>query len=377
MKVTTQSSAEVFEKILRSEPLFILDVRNEDAYADWKIEGPSVTSINIPYFDLLDGVEVALERLPNDEPILVVCAKEGSSQYVAKQLAEAGLDHVTYLEGGMKSWSEYLRPVKVGDLSSGGAIYQFVRVGKGCLSYMVVSGGQAAIVDTARMTDSYEAFAKEHGLTIKHTIDTHLHADHISGGRKLAGKVGATYWLPPKDATEAQFGYQPLEDGQEIQVGSATVKILPVYSPGHTMGSTSLVVDDKYLLSGDILFVKSIGRPDLAGVAGDWAIDLRKTLYETYEGLSSKLTLLPAHYADMTEMNEDGSVSANLGHLYSTNAGLLVSDEVDFHEMVTNNLPPQPNAYQDIRLTNMGKINPDEEEQREMEIGPNRCAVHG
>ncbi|WAH44596.1 MBL fold metallo-hydrolase [Alicyclobacillus fastidiosus] len=377
MKVTTQSSAEVFEQILSSAPLYILDVRNEDAYADWKIEGPTVTSINIPYFDLLDGVEVALERLPKDEPILVVCAKEGSSQYVAEQLAEAGLDNVTYLEGGMKAWSEYLRPVKVGDLSSGGAMYQFVRVGKGCLSYMVVSDGEAAIVDTARMTDAYEAFAKEHGLTIKHTMDTHLHADHISGGRRLAEKVGATYWLPPKDATETQFGYQVLEDGQEIHVGSARVRILPVYSPGHTIGSTSLVVDDKYLLSGDILFVKSIGRPDLAGVAGDWAIDLRKTLYGTYQDLSSKLILLPAHYADINEMNKDGSVSANLGQLYSTNAGLLVSDEADFHQMVTNNLPPQPNAYHEIRLTNMGKMTPDEDEQREMEIGPNRCAVHG
>lgn len=376
MKVTTQSSAEVFAKILRSESLFILDVRNEDAYADWKIESPSVTSINIPYFDLLDGIEVALDRLPKGEPVLVVCAKEGSSQYVAEQLAEAGLENVTYLAGGMKAWSEYLRPVKVGDVSSGGAIYQFVRVGKGCLSYMIVSDGEAAIVDTARMTDAYEVFAKEQGLTIKHTIDTHLHADHISGGRKLAGKVGASYWLPPKDASQAQFTYQPLEGGHVIAVGTTKLRIVPLYSPGHTFGSTSLVVDNKYLLSGDILFVKSIGRPDLAGEAGDWGIDLRKTLYDTYQDLSSNLMLLPAHYAHGDEMNEDGCVCANLGHLYANNAGLLVPDEAQFHRMVTENLPPQPNAYQEIRLTNMGKMHPDEEEQREMEIGPNRCAVH-
>lgn len=370
-------AAEVFEKILRSDPLFILDVRNEDAYADWKMEGPSVTSINIPYFDLLDGVEAVLGQMPEDTPVLVVCAKEGSSQYVAQELAAAGRGHVSYLEGGMKAWSEYLRPVKVGDLSSGGALYQFVRVGKGCLSYMIVSDGEAAIVDTARMTDVYKAFAKEHGIVIQHTMDTHLHADHISGGRKLAEKGGATYWLPPKDAMEATFAYQPLEDGQEIHVGSATVKIVPLYSPGHTMGSTSLVVDNKYLLSGDILFVNSIGRPDLAGTAGDWAIDLRRTLYDTYQELSSNLTLLPAHYAAMDEMNDKGCVCANLGDLYSANAGLLVSDKEEFHRMATENLPPQPHAYAEIRLTNMGKVNPDEDEQREMEIGPNRCAVHG
>ena len=374
---STQTSAEVFEKVLRKEPLWILDVRNEDAFADWKIEGPAVTSVNIPYFDLLDGVEAALEQLPSDQPVLVVCAKEGSSQFVAEQLIEAGRDNVTYLAGGMKTWSEYLRPVKIGNLAENGALYQFVRVGKGCLSYMIVSDGEAAIVDTARMTDVYESFAKELGVTIKHTLDTHLHADHISGGRVLAEKLGATYWLPPKDATDAQFSYHPLEDGEVITVGSTEVKISALYSPGHTIGSTSLIVDDAYLLSGDILFVQSIGRPDLAGAAGDWAADLRKSLYETYQGLSANLTLLPAHYAHGDEMNENGCVCANLGQLYATNSGLLVSDEKIFHKLVTENLPPQPNAYQEIRLTNMGKLQPGEDEQREMEIGPNRCAVHG
>lgn len=376
-KIRPQSSAEVFAKVLRNESLFVLDVRNEDAYSDWKIEGPTVTSINIPYFDLLDGVETAIEQLPKDEPILVACAKEGSSQYVAEQLSEAGVSNVTYLEGGMKAWSEYLRPVKVGDLPSGGAIYQFVRVGKGCLSYMITSNGEAAIVDTARMTSAYVTFAKDNGLTIKHTIDTHLHADHISGGRKLAEQVDALYWVPAQDASEAEFAYEPLEAGKEIVVGSAKVQIVPVYSPGHTIGSTSLVIDEQYLLSGDILFVKSIGRPDLAGKAGDWADDLRRTLYDTYADLSSNLILLPAHYADFEEMDVDGRVCARLGEVYGTNDGLKVQDETAFRKLVTENLPPQPNAYQEIRLTNMGKLNPDEEEQREMEIGPNRCAVHG
>ncbi len=375
--ITRWSPSEVFEQILRGQPLFILDVRNEEEYADWRIEGPSVTSINIPYFDLLDGVEPALARLPKDQSILVVCAKEGSSVYIAEQLAEAGIRDVAVLAGGMKAWSEVLRPVKVGDLTSGGSIYQFVRFGKGCLSYLIASDGEAAIVDAMRMIDTYERFASEHGLTIRHIIDTHLHADHISGGRKLAERTGASYWLPPKDAAEVQFSYEPLEAGREITVGKTKVRIVPVYSPGHTIGSTSLVVDDRYLLSGDILFVKSIGRPDLAGKAGEWAGDLRRTLYNTYADLAPNLILLPAHYADLDEMNEDGCVCARLGDVYKTNAGLNVQDETAFHKLVTENLPPQPNAYQEIRLTNMGKIHPDEEEQREMEIGPNRCAVHG
>lgn len=241
---------------------------------------------------------------------------------------------------------------------------------------MVVSNGEAAIIDTLRMTEVYEWIAKEMNATITHTIDTHLHADHISGGRKLADKVGATYWLPPKDATEVTFTYDKLEDRNEITVGRTKINIQPVYSPGHTIGSTSLIADDMYLLTGDILFIESIGRPDLAGKAEDWVGDLRNTLYHRYKELSDELIVLPAHFGKVSELGEGGKVSARLGDLYQKNPGLNIEDEAEFRKTVTQNLPPQPHAYQEIRQTNMGKMSPNEEEQREMEIGPNRCAVH-
>lgn len=370
------TAKEVYEHILRKDKLFILDVRNDQEYADWRIEGESVTSINYPYYDLLDGIESIQDQLPADQPILVTCAKEGSSKFIAEQIVEAGRKDVSYLQGGMKTWSEYLHPIKVGDLSNG-EIVQFVRVGKGCLSYMIISKGEAAIVDTMRMLDPYLEYAKEHHLKIKYTLDTHLHADHISGGRDLAEKVGATYWLPPKDAEEVTFEYKPLVDGHDLMIGDTTVKIHPLYTPGHTIGSTSLVIDGKYLLSGDILFVESIGRPDLAGKAEDWVGDLRNSLYHTYKDLSEDLVVLPAHFGNISEMGKNGQVSARLGDLFQVNEGLKVDDEGTFRRMVTENLPPQPNAYQEIRQTNMGKVKPNEEEQQEMEIGPNRCAIHG
>jgi glyoxylase-like metal-dependent hydrolase (beta-lactamase superfamily II)/rhodanese-related sulfurtransferase len=374
--VKMMTAEEAAKKVIHEE-LFILDVRNEEDYRNWKIEGKNVESINIPYFDLIDGVEHALEKLPKDErDILVVCAKEASSKFVAEQLGEAGVDEVYYLQGGMRAWSEYLYSVKIGDLKNGGSIYQFNRIGKGCLTYLVESNGEAAIIDAVRMTETLEQFAKEKGLAIKYLIDTHLHADHISGGRKLAEKLGATYYLPPKDATEVTFSYQPLEEGEDIFVGNTRIRIQPLYSPGHTIGSTSLIVDDQYLLSGDILFVDSIGRPDLAGKAEDWVGDLRRTLYQLYKQLSPELLVLPAHFGKISEMDDQGRVCAKLGDLYAKNAGLQVEDEQVFRKMVTQNLPPQPNAYQEIRQTNMGKLTPTEDEQREMEIGPNRCAVH-
>lgn len=75
------------------------------------------------------------------------------------------------------------------------------------------------VIDAVRTVEAYEEFAKEHGVTITNVMDTHLHADHISGGRKLAEKVGGTYWLPPKDAEEVVFSYEPLVEGSVITVG--------------------------------------------------------------------------------------------------------------------------------------------------------------
>lgn len=374
MTVKAMNAHEVTKKVFNREPLFILDVRNETNFADWKIEGAEFSHLNIPYFDLLDGVEGIMDQLPTDKEIIVVCAKEGSSIMIAEMLSDAGLS-VSYLEGGMKAWSEHLEPVKVGDLQDGGELYQFVRIGKGCLSYMMISNGEAAIVDATRMTDVFLNFAESKGAVIKHVFDTHLHADHISGGRKIAEMTDASYWLPEKDAAEVTFEYNRLVDGAMVEIGHSTIAIQPLYSPGHTIGSTSFIVDEKYLLSGDILFIDSIGRPDLAGMAEDWVGDLRETLYTRYRQLSEELVVLPAHFMIIEELNDDGSVSKKLGALFAENHGLNIADEQEFRSTVTDNLPPQPNAYQEIRQVNMGKITPSIDDQREMEIGPNRCAV--
>lgn len=371
--VKALSAKEVAKRVVEGK-MFILDVRNESDFKDWKIEGEGIESINRPYFDLIDGVEDILEHLPKEE-VLVVCAKEGSSVMVAEMIDEAGIKDVYYLEGGMKAWSEYLMPVKIGDLKDGGSIYQFNRIGKGCLSYLVESNGEAAIIDSARTIEAYEVFAKENNLEIKHMIDTHLHADHISGGRRLAEKTNATYWLPPKDAEEVTYSYEALEEAKDITIGNTKIEIQPLYTPGHTIGSTSMIVDGQYLLSGDILFVDSIGRPDLAGKAEDWVSDLRDSLYNKYNDLSKDLVVLPAHFGKISELDKKGGVSALLGELFEKNEGLNIESDDEFRKAVTENLPPQPNAYQEIRQTNMGKIDPTNDEQREMEIGPNRCAI--
>ena len=375
MAVKKWTAVQIARKVIDNEELFVLDVRNTDAFEDWKIEGHKFEYLNIPYFELLDGVEEILPKLPTDnKDVLVVCAKEGSSIMIAEMLSEAGRE-AAYLEGGMKSWSSHLEPIKVADLENSGELYQFVRLGKGCLSYMVISEGEAAVIDAVRFTDVFTNFAKEKGVEIKHVFDTHLHADHISGGRHIAAATDAIYYLPSKDATEVVVDYTALTDGLHVKIGASQIDVNALYSPGHTIGSTSFIIDDHFLLTGDILFIDSIGRPDLAGLAEDWVGDLRETLYSRYRELTEDLVVLPAHFMIIDELNEDGTVARRLGNLFKENHGLNIEDEEEFRRAVTDNLPPQPNAYEQIRQVNMGKIIPDNDEQIEMEIGPNRCAV--
>src|SRR5690606_5330618 len=129
MTVTAWTAAQVARRVIDNKELFILDVRNADAFEDWKIDGHKFDYLNIPYFELLDGVEEILPKIPGDKDVLVVCAKEGSSIMIAEMLSDAGLS-VGYLEGGMKSWSMYLEPIKVGDLNGNGELYQFVQIGR-------------------------------------------------------------------------------------------------------------------------------------------------------------------------------------------------------------------------------------------------------
>ncbi|MFZ0475928.1 MAG: MBL fold metallo-hydrolase [Halobacillus sp.] len=374
MALQPLTAKQLAQKILSNKEVFILDIRKEEDFNDWAIEGENVRSLNVPYKKLENDPSSVKEQLPEDQTIYVVCAKGISSQKGVEMLEEAGVTDVTYVEGGMTAWSEHLEPMKIGDLSGGGELYQFLRLGKGCLSYMIISNGEAAVVDAVRMTDTYKNFADEKGVSIQYVLDTHLHADHISGGKSLSDQTEADYYFPPKDDEGLTFNYNKLEDGSEITVGG-TAKISAFYSPGHTIGSTSFIVDNQYLLTGDILFLDSIGRPDLAGKADDWVDDLRKTLYERYQLLSQDLTVLPAHFGAMKEINQNGTVQAKLAELYEQNDRLNVEDDEEFRHLVTDGLPPQPNSHEEIRQINMGQKDPDQDKKREMEVGPNRCAV--
>lgn len=374
MGIKAVTAQEISTKILEKKEMFILDVRNEDAFNDWKIDGEMITHLNSPYFELLDGIESIQDKLPNDQEIVVVCAKEGSSKMVAEMVQEAGFN-ASYLQGGMKSWSEHLEKVKVYE-DEDIEVYQFIRVGKGCLSYMVVSDGEALIVDPARFIDRYIDEASKLNAKITHIVDSHLHADHISGGKQLAEKVDGKYYLMKSEG--AVFDFEHLENYEKIEFSNITVEVLAVKTPGHTPGSVSFFVNNKLLFSGDTIFISGLGRPDLGNKVKEWAEDLYETVYSKVSEIADNVIVLPGHYADIDkEINSEGYIGDTLGNIRKRNEKMFSATKDEFlNEVEKSASSIKPPNFEEIVLINRGQKDVTPEMMQELEIGPNRCAVY-
>jgi glyoxylase-like metal-dependent hydrolase (beta-lactamase superfamily II) len=357
------------------ESLFVLDVRNQDEFAAWKVEGRRpATILNIPYFDFIEDADAAIARLPvsKDQPIVLVCAKGGSSEFVADLLREQEY-HAINLVGGMQAWGESYLVREVIPASDNLTLLQYDRFGKGCLSYLIASGGEAIVVDPARHYEQYIQEAARRNLRIVHIVDTHLHADHISGAPNLAAVTGAAYHLHEADAQ----GTSHLVEGTpgRIKLGELIIDVLQEHTPGHTPGSTSLVIDDRFLISGDTLFVNSVGRPDLGGHAEEWAHDLFWTLINKIQALRADTVVLPAHYANQNEVRPDGIVAGELGQIRASNPALQVKDEQAFITFIKENMRPQPEIYGEIRRVNLGLVEACETQRTALELGKNQCAA--
>lgn len=373
LKVIT--AEQLAEKVLNKEKLFILDVRNESDFNDWKVDGANFTYLNVPYFELIDGIEPIADKIPQDQDVVIICAKGGSSVFVGDLLIEAGFDHIYTLEDGMKAWSEHLEKVKIYE-DEKIKVFQFIRVGKGCLSYMVVSKDQALIVDGARFVDGYIEAAKQEGAKITHIVDSHLHADHISGGKMLAEKTGAKYYLMKSEG--AVFDFEPLEDFNKIEFNQAQLEVLAVKTPGHTPGSVSFLVNDKLLFSGDTIFISGLGRPDLGNKVSEWANDLYHTVHNKISDIADEVIVLPGHYADLdSEINSDRYIGDTLGNIRKRNEKMFTTPKDEFLNQVEKSASSiKPPNFEEIVGINRGLEKADVDQMQELEIGPNRCAVH-
>jgi rhodanese-related sulfurtransferase len=198
------------DRLGRGERFFVLDVRNREEFASARIEGRApIPTKNVPYFEMLesagdDDLVAAVERyvenhlideLPKDTPLLTVCAKGGTSRLVAQALASLGFD-VSNLAGGTAAWGDFYAARIAAD-SDCVTIMQMARPARGCLSYIVESDGRAAVIDPGRHIARHLEFVASRKTTIAMVIDTHAHADHVSGGRALASYATVPYYLHP------------------------------------------------------------------------------------------------------------------------------------------------------------------------------------
>lgn len=381
--ITTRTATELYEQLLRNEPLFILDVRNPDDFKRLHIEGQSaLTTLNLPYYEFIEDEDGASARVPSDREVLVVCAKEGSSEYVAELLQARGIA-ASILLGGFASWGNHY-DVRDVVLAPWGRIVQIARPARGDLSFAVISQGQAALVDPLRHTEVYHEVVAEARAAITHILDTHVHADHISGGPALAGETGAPYFVHPYDAIHpidmlpAKIDYSPLGFGQQFQVGAVTVTAH--WFPGHTLGQFNFRVDapdgSSALFTGDGIFLRSFGRPDLGGQAEAWTPLLYESLTERLPRMAEADTLiLPAHFSALAEAGGDGRFAAPFAEVGAANDALRPRSESEFTDYVLGHLPVFPPEYVEIKRVNIGLVEVDDARAGELELGKNICAL--
>ncbi len=375
METWTISAAELHDEIVRGRIPEILDVRNSDEFAEQKLEARRpVPTRHVPVYDVLDDpVEYAEDTL---DGAIIVCAHGNGSAMVVEEFLAAGKE-TRSLAGGMEAWARLLVPVELDGLPAPVRAWQLQRPAKGCLSYVVgVPGQSCLVIDPAWHHAPYEALAQDHSMTITHVIDTHVHADHISGGPNLAEHLGVEYHLPPEDsAEEIPFPHRPLADGEELSLGpDSVVRVMTMRLPGHTPGTTALLVSERLLLVGDTIFVRGLGRPDLTGQAEDLARSLFRSVHDRLEPLDPATIIAPAHWSSSDEFADAGSVTTTLGRVFE--ATLLNERAIErFVAEIVSSLPEAPETYDTIRLVNAGQLRPPEEELMVLDVGRNQCAA--
>ena len=371
---------ELFDRLVtRGEAPAILDVRNEEEFASWKIEGTRPLSyLNVPYFAFIDEPDRSAERVARaGDAWIAVCAKGDSSAFVAEVLRDKGVSAVS-LVGGMEAWGNLHVPVRVGDADGRFELWQINRYGKGCLSYVILAGGEAVVVDASRHLDVYEGFVGERGAKIVWVLDTHVHADHLSGGAALARRARAPFFVAAGEGFDLRLPIRPLADGDELTLGAsggvATVRVIS--TPGHTPGSICYLVDGRFLLAGDTIFVSGIGRPDLGGRVEAWGRALFRTLHRgPLSRLPGEVVILPAHFAAPEELDGRGVVGTQLAAIRAGSPELRLPTEAAFVEAMRKAVKPPPDVYEKIMAANLSPGAVPDEKASEWELGKNQCAA--
>ncbi|HTI56404.1 MAG TPA: rhodanese-like domain-containing protein [Verrucomicrobiae bacterium] len=250
----------------------------------------------------------------------------------------------------------------------------------GCLSYLIgcSQAGQAFIVDPARdRVDDYVALARRKGLTISGIVETHVHADHVSGNQALAAKTGARIHIHP--SANAAFAHEPVEHGRQLRVGNVALEV--IHTPGHTPDSISLLVTDLsrgtepwFVLTGDTMFVGDVGRPDFGGEQA--AARLYASLTERLLRLPDSVEVYPAHGAGSSCGRAMSSKTATtIGFERRFNTALQAAGVDDFVRRLMTGLPPKPPNFDRIIARNRAQALPASGSPRPLSAAQTREAI--
>ncbi len=349
-------------------PVLVLDVRPPADRAEWAIPQSQHADV---YAALKAGDPAALADLdlPRDTPIVTVCGAGKISLVAAEQLAARG--YTTYsLEGGMQAWSLAWNHAEVPSPDSNSQVVQVRRTGKGCLSYLIGSGREAAVIDAALDPAVYVSLAEQYGWRISVVLDTHVHADHLSRSRLLAEHVGAALYLPAQE--RVRFPFTPLHDGATLVVGAT--RITALHTPGHTQESMSYLLNDRILFTGDTLFLAAVGRPDLEANPAE-AERRAHLLYASLQGLlalPADTIILPDIPAVRSPLMAIHCLGHSKRYALPFHAWRFLEDA--FVADVLKRLPPTPPNHQQIVGLNEAGVSPSVDPIT-LEAGANRCAI--
>jgi glyoxylase-like metal-dependent hydrolase (beta-lactamase superfamily II) len=368
MSKDTVSVEELRDQLERGDPVSVLDVRPANERAEWSIPG----SIHVDAYRALwkgDPNALADVELPVSTPVVAVCAAGRTSLIAAEQLSKVGYTALS-LEGGMKAWSQAWNTAQVPLQKSRARVIQVRRTGKGCLSYIIGSSGEAIVIDASLDPQVYIKLANSHRWKIRQVLDTHIHADHLSRSKALAEATGARLFLP--EQRRVSYDFTPLQDGAEVRVGKARLRVL--HTPGHTFESASYLLDSEALFTGDTLFLTSIGRPDLEAIAGEAGIRAR-ALYHSLRkllALPQEILVLPGHASEPVPFDGQPICAPLLD--VKQHIDILDLAEDAFIEAVLSRIPPTPpNHHRIVELNEAGVL--PQSELTDLEAGANRCAI--
>jgi len=239
---------------------------------------------------------------------------------------------------------------------------QITTPGLGCFSYIIgcPAAGEMIVIDPKRDVQDYLDISRDEGMKIVHVIDTHVHADHVSGAQELRSHTGCDIML--YKTSPIGYDFTPLAEGQKLQVGNAGLEVL--HTPGHTPDSLSLLVTDFsrgdepwIMLTGDVLFVGDIGRPDLVGDAklNEQIDNLWNTLYVKFAKYPDSLEVHPAHGAgSLCGKGMSSKPSSTLGFERRHNPMLQFDSYESFHIAMSQEFPARPKSFTHIISTNAG-----------------------